>query len=43
MSAPTRLTRGVPARRALCRLASALPRPGPRCSNVSAGLPAMRP
>jgi len=31
------------ARRALWRLASPLPRPGPRCNSVAAGLPAMRP
>src|SRR3954451_14488592 len=35
-------TIGVWARRALCRLAKPLPRPGPRCSSVAAGLPAMR-
>ena len=29
--------------RALCRLASPLPRPGPRCSSVAAGRSAMRP
>ncbi|CFN77601.1 Uncharacterised protein [Bordetella pertussis] len=39
---PTTLTMGVRARLALCRLASPLPRPGPRCSNVAAGLSAMR-
>src|SRR5438445_613284 len=37
------LTIGVCARRALCRLASPFPRPGPRCSRVAAGLPAIRP
>src|SRR5918994_2620514 len=37
------LTSGVRARRALCRFASPLPRPGPRCRSVAAGLPAMRP
>ena len=31
------------ARRALCRLASPLPSPGPRCSRVAAGRSAMRP
>src|SRR5690242_8997355 len=35
-------TRGVNALRALCRFASPLPRPGPRCSNVAAGRPVMR-
>ena len=40
---PTMLTIGVRARRALCRLASPLPRPGPRCSSVAAGRPAIRP
>ena len=39
---PTMLTIGVDARRALCRLARPLPRPGPRCSSVAAGTPAMR-
>ena len=34
---PTMLTTGVAARRALCRLASPLPRPGPRCRSVAAG------
>ena len=34
---------GVAARRALCRLARPLARPGPRCSSVAAGLPATRP
>src|SRR5438876_5451815 len=37
------LTIGVRARRALCRLASPLPRPGPRCNKVAAGRPVMRP
>src|SRR5690349_14983589 len=37
------LTRGVPARCALCRLASPFARPGPRCSRVAAGRPAIRP
>ena len=32
----------VLARRALCRLARPLARPGPQCSSVAAGLPAMR-
>src|SRR5450759_1660727 len=40
---PTRLTTGVPARRALCRLASPLANPGPRCSSVAAGRPIIRP
>jgi hypothetical protein len=40
---PTRQTSGVPARRALCRFAMPLARPGPRCSKASAGRPAMRP
>ena len=40
---PTTFTIGVRARRALCRLAIPLPRPGPRCSRVAAGRPAMRP
>ena len=35
---PTTLTIGVRARRALCRLASPLASPGPRCSSVAAGL-----
>ena len=39
---PTMLTIGVRARRALCRLARPLPRPGPRCSSVAAGRSAMR-
>ena len=39
---PTMLTIGVRARRALCRLARPLPSPGPRCSSVAAGRPAMR-
>src|SRR5947199_1465620 len=37
------LTSGVRARRALCRLASPLPSPGPRWRSVAAGLSAMRP
>ena len=40
---PTTLTTGVRARRALWRLAMPLPSPGPRCSKVAAGRPAMRP
>jgi hypothetical protein len=40
---PTRLTTGERARRALCRLASELARPGPKWSSVAAGLRAMRP
>src|SRR5580698_3421322 len=36
------LTIGVAARRALCRLARPFARPGPQCSSVAAGLPAMR-
>ena len=36
---PTTFTSGVPARRALCRLASPLARPGPRCSSVPPGHP----
>jgi len=36
------LTIGDCARRALCRLASPFARPGPQCSKVAAGLPAMR-
>ena len=39
---PTMLTTGTLARRALCRFASPLPRPGPRCSSVAAGRPAIR-
>jgi hypothetical protein len=39
---PTTLTTGVPARRALCRLARPLARPGPRCSRVAAGRSAIR-
>ena len=39
---PTMLTTGVRARRALCRLARPLARPGPRCSSVAAGRPAIR-
>src|SRR4051812_26951516 len=39
---PTTFTSGVRPRRALCRLASPLPRPGPRCSSVAAGRPAIR-
>ena len=39
---PTTLTSGAPPRRALCRLASPLARPGPRCSSVAAGRPAIR-
>ena len=40
---PTMLRIGVRARRALCRLASPLASPGPRCSNVVAGMRDMRP
>jgi hypothetical protein len=40
---PTTLTIGVRARRALCRLAMPLAKPGPRCSSVAAGRPVMRP
>ncbi len=39
---PTMLTTGLRARRALCKLASPLPRPGPRWRSVAAGRPAMR-
>ena len=39
---PMTLTTGERARRALCRLARPLARPGPRCSSVTAGLPAIR-
>src|SRR5579862_1313423 len=35
-------TTGVRARRALCRLARPLPRPGPRWSKTAAGRPAIR-
>src|SRR5439155_21389297 len=37
------LTSGVRARRALCRLASPLPSPGPGWGSAAAGLSAMRP
>jgi len=40
---PMMLTIGVCARRALWKLAKALPMPGPRCSRVAAGTPRMRP
>ena len=40
--APTTTTIGLCARRALCRLASPLDRPGPRWSRTDAGRPAMR-
>ena len=40
---PTMLTTGLWARRALCRLASPFPRPGPRWRRVAAGRPAIRP
>ena len=40
---PTTASSGVRARRALCRLASPLARPGPRCSSAAAGRPAIRP
>ncbi len=39
---PTMLTTGLWARRALCRLASPFPRPGPRWRRVAAGRPAIR-
>jgi hypothetical protein len=39
---PMMLTIGERARRALWRLASPLPRPGPRWSSVAAGRPAIR-
>ena len=39
---PTTFTIGEAARRALCRLAKPLARPGPRWSNVTGGLPAIR-
>jgi len=39
---PTMLSSGTRALRALCRLASPLPKPQPRCSKVAAGLSAMR-
>ena len=39
---PTTLTIGTSARRALCRLARPLPRPGPRWRSTAAGLSAMR-
>ena len=39
---PTMLTIGTRALRALCRFASPLPRPQPRCKSVAAGLSAMR-
>src|ERR1039458_2962416 len=39
---PTMFTTGERALRALCRFASAFPRPGPRCSRVAAGFPVMR-
>ena len=39
---PTMFTIGVCARRALWRFAIPLPRPGPRCNRVAAGLPVMR-
>ncbi len=39
---PTMFTTGERALRALCRLESALASPGPRCSSVAAGRPAMR-
>jgi hypothetical protein len=35
-------TIGVEARRALCKFANPLARPGPQCSNVAAGLPVTR-
>ena len=40
---PTTTSSGVWARRALCRLASPFPRPGPRCSSAAAGRPVIRP
>ncbi len=39
---PTMLTMPDPAFLALCRLASPFASPGPRCSSVEAGRPAMR-
>ena len=39
---PTTFTSGVRARRALCRFATPFAMPGPRCSRVAAGRPAMR-
>ncbi len=39
---PTQFTIMVVARRALCRLHRPFARPGPQCSRVAAGLPAMR-
>ena len=39
---PTQFSSGDPARRALCRLARPFASPGPQCSSVAAGLPAMR-
>lgn len=42
LAAPTMLRIGLDALRALCKLANALPRPGPRWSSVAAGRPAMR-
>lgn len=39
---PTSTTTGLPARLALCRLHSPLPKPGPRCSSAMAGALAMR-
>ena len=40
---PTMLMSGVLARRALWRLASPLPWPGPRCKSAAAGDPVTRP
>jgi hypothetical protein len=40
---PTRFTIGECARRALWRFAMPFAKPGPKCSNVSAGRPVMRP
>jgi hypothetical protein len=39
---PTMLTIGTLPLRALCKFARPFPSPGPRCSNVAAGRPAMR-
>ena len=42
LESPDVVTTEVEARRALCRLARPLARPGPQCSSVAAGLPAVR-
>ena len=39
---PTMFTTGELARRLLCRFVRPYARPGPRCSSVAAGLPAIR-